>query len=81
MRAAIFETYNADLEIRDIAEPDCPADGALIEVKACGVCRSDWHAWKGTDPDITAPHVPGHEFAGVVVEAGPDCRRTPSARS
>ena len=75
MRAAIFETYNADLEIRDIAEPDCPADGALIEVRACGVCRSDWHAWKGTDPDITAPHVPGHEFAGVVVETGPDCRR------
>ena len=75
MKAAIFESYNSDLEVRDIAEPDCPADGVVVEVRACGVCRSDWHAWKGTDPDITAPHVPGHEFAGVVVETGPDCRR------
>ena len=75
MKAAIFESYNADLEVRDIAEPDCPADGVVVDVRACGVCRSDWHAWKGTDPDITAPHVPGHEFAGVVAETGPECRR------
>lgn len=75
MKAAIFESYNSDLEVRDIAEPDCPTDGVVVEVRACGVCRSDWHAWKGTDPDITAPHVPGHEFAGVVAETGPDCRR------
>ncbi|MGI9413899.1 MAG: zinc-dependent alcohol dehydrogenase family protein [Hyphomicrobiales bacterium] len=75
MKAAIFDTYNAPLEIRDIAEPECPPDGVVVEVRACGVCRSDWHAWKGTDPDITAPHVPGHEFAGVVAETGPDCRR------
>ena len=75
MKAAIFESYNSDLEVRDIAEPDCPADGVVVDVRACGVCRSDWHAWKGTDPDITAPHVPGHEFAGVVAETGPECRR------
>jgi alcohol dehydrogenase len=44
-------------------------------VKACGVCRSDWHAWTGADPDVSAPHVPGHEFAGVIEEVGRDCRR------
>ena len=75
MKAAIFAEFNEPLEVRDVADPDCPPDGAIIKVEACGVCRSDWHAWKGADPDVGAPHVPGHEFAGVVAELGPDCRR------
>ena len=32
--------------------------------------RSDWHGWMGHDPDIELPHVPGHEFAGVVAAVG-----------
>jgi alcohol dehydrogenase len=44
MRAAVFDAFNAPLEIRDISEPDCPRDGAIVEIRACGVCRSDWHA-------------------------------------
>ena len=75
MRAAVFDEANAPLQVREVAEPDCPHDGVLVQVEACGVCRSDWHAWKGADPDVTPPHVPGHEFAGVVIEVGPDCRR------
>jgi alcohol dehydrogenase len=75
MRAAIFEAFRGPLKVRDLPEPDCPADGVVVKVEACGVCRSDWHAWTGADPDVAAPHVPGHEFAGVVEEVGPDCRR------
>jgi alcohol dehydrogenase len=75
MRAALIEAFNTPLVLRDVAEPQCPPDGAIVSVKACGVCRSDWHAWTGADPDVTAPHVPGHEFAGIVEEVGRDCRR------
>lgn len=75
MKAAVFDRFHGPLELRDVPDPACPADGAVVEVQACGVCRSDWHAWKGADPDVTAPHVPGHEFAGRVVEVGRDCRR------
>lgn len=75
MKVAIFDRFNAPLEIRRVPDPACPADGAIVRVDACGVCRSDWHAWKGADPDVVAPHVPGHEFAGTVEEVGPDCRR------
>jgi alcohol dehydrogenase len=46
-----------------------------VKIMACGVCRSDWHAWTGADPDVTLPHIPGHEFSGVVEAVGPDCRR------
>ena len=75
MKAAIFDRFAAPLQVREIPEPDCPADGVVVQVEACGVCRSDWHAWKGADPDVTAPHVPGHEFAGTVAAVGPSCRR------
>ncbi len=75
MKAAVFEKFGGPLTVTDIAEPGCPPDGAIVEVKACGVCRSDWHAWKGADPDVTAPHVPGHELAGIVAELGRGCTR------
>nr|WP_240477398.1 zinc-dependent alcohol dehydrogenase family protein [Jiangella muralis] len=58
--------------VRDVAEPVCPPGGAVIRVEATGLCRSDWHGWMGHDDDITVPHVPGHELAGVLAEVGPD---------
>lgn len=75
MKVAMFEAFGGPLEIRSVADPACPPDGVVVRIEACGVCRSDWHAWRGSDPDVSAPHVPGHEFAGVVVEAGPQVRR------
>lgn len=74
MRAALFDSFRGPLAVRDVKDPICPPDGVIVAVKACGVCRSDWHAWKGADPDVVPPHVPGHEFAGVVVEVGSQCR-------
>jgi alcohol dehydrogenase len=42
-------------------------------VKAAGVCRSDWHAWQGHDPDIKSlPHILGHEFSGTIAALGDD---------
>lgn len=75
MKAAVFDAFQGPLTVRSVPDPECPPDGAVIEIRACGVCRSDWHGWKGADPDVVAPHVPGHEFAGIVTAAGPACRR------
>ncbi len=74
MKAAIFDAYQAPLAIRDVPDPACPADGVVLKVEACGVCRSDHHGWSGADPDVHLPHVPGHEFAGTVIAVGSDCR-------
>jgi alcohol dehydrogenase len=73
MRAAVFEAYRGPLQVRSVPDPACPADGVVLKVEACGVCRSDHHGWSGVDPDVALPHVPGHEFAGTVLEAGPAC--------
>jgi alcohol dehydrogenase len=74
MRALVYEKFQGAMEIRDVPEPGSPADGVVIRVLATGLCRSDWHGWMGHDPDVRVPHVPGHEFAGMVEEIGPGVR-------
>jgi len=75
MIAAQLTQYRAELAIGQVPDPVCPADGVIVEVLACGICRSDWHVWVGADPDVSLPHIPGHEYCGVVVETGADVRR------
>lgn len=75
MRAAVLRDYRTPLDIGVVPDPDCPRDGVVVRVLACGICRSDWHAWTGSDPDISLPHIPGHEFCGEVVAVGPDVTR------
>jgi alcohol dehydrogenase len=69
MRAVVMECIGGPLEVREVPDPAPPAGGVVVEVRATGLCRSDWHAWAGHD-DITLPHVPGHELAGVVCAVG-----------
>ncbi|MDQ0748592.1 D-arabinose 1-dehydrogenase-like Zn-dependent alcohol dehydrogenase [Streptomyces africanus] len=70
MRAVVFERYGEPAEVRDVADPEPAEHGVVVRVEATGLCRSDWHGWQGHDPDITLPHVPGHELAGVVETVG-----------
>ncbi|WP_440103162.1 alcohol dehydrogenase catalytic domain-containing protein [Streptosporangium sp. H16] len=71
MRAVVFDAFGAEPEVREVPAPEPPPGGAVIRVEATGLCRSDWHGWQGHDADIRVlPHVPGHEFAGVVEAVG-----------
>src|SRR5690554_288215 len=70
MRAVRFREFGAMPELVDVDAPTPGATGAVISVRATGLCRSDWHGWMGHDDGIRLPHVPGHEFAGVVQEVG-----------
>ena len=76
MKALYYEIFCGSLKVGDLAEPTAPPDGVVVEVRATGICRSDWHGWQGHDSDIkTLPHVPGHELAGVIVEVGSEVSR------
>ena len=70
MRAAIFEKFGELPTVRDVSDPKPGVGQVVIDVKANGVCRSDWHAWIGHDPTVKLPHVPGHEMAGVISAVG-----------
>lgn len=75
MQAAVFDQFQTPLVIRQVADPDPLPDAAVIAVRACGLCRSDWHGWMGHDSDVQLPHVPGHELAGDIVSLGRDVTR------
>ena len=57
-------------------EPPVPADDeVLVEVSACGVCRTDLHVLAGELPPHRRTVVPGHEAVGRVVAAGTSVSR------
>ncbi len=74
MRAAVLREYNKDLSLEDVPYPECPEDGVILKVLACGVCRSDWHGWVGEHPRVKPGQIGGHEYCGEVVETGPRSR-------
>ncbi|QFG68090.1 alcohol dehydrogenase catalytic domain-containing protein [Ornithinimicrobium pratense] len=71
MRALLFDAFGELPYVAEVAVPEPEPGGVVVAVEATGLCRSDWHAWQGHDDDIRdLPHVPGHEFAGVVHAVG-----------
>ena len=76
MWAVRFDAFGDMPYVADVPVPAAAAGGAVIRVEAAGLCRSDWHGWQGHDLDIRSlPHIPGHEFAGVVHAVGDGVRR------
>ncbi|MFZ9627812.1 MAG: zinc-binding dehydrogenase [Ilumatobacteraceae bacterium] len=70
MRAAVYERFEGPIGVVEVPDPTPQPDEAVVQVTAVGLCRSDYHGWHGTDPDIVCPHVGGHEFVGRVVAVG-----------
>ncbi|RKT82237.1 NADPH2:quinone reductase [Saccharopolyspora antimicrobica] len=69
MRAAIIDQPGS-IRVGEVPDPK-PGDGQLvIKVGACGICGTDLHIADGHFPPTPYPIVPGHEFAGEVVELG-----------
>lgn len=74
MKAVLLEAFAKPPVMASVPDPDVVDHGVVIEVKATGVCRSDWHGWQGHDPTIELPHVPGHELAGIIQAVGRDVK-------
>jgi len=76
MRAVVLEEYGEPLAVRERPEPTASPGGVVVETEACGICRSDWHAWQGhgdwVDDRVPTDQVLGHEPVGAVREAGAD---------
>lgn len=70
-RAAICVSPGQPLEI-DLVDVRGPGPGeVLIEIRASGICHSDWHQISGDLPLYPYPIIAGHEGAGIVLEVGP----------
>ena len=70
MRAMVLEAPRTPLVMRERDNPAPAPDEILVEIAACGVCRTDLHVVDGELPDPKLPVVPGHEIVGRVFAVG-----------
>jgi S-(hydroxymethyl)glutathione dehydrogenase/alcohol dehydrogenase len=70
-KAAVAWRAGQPLTIEEV-ELDGPREGeVLVEIKATGICHTDYYTLSGADPEGIFPAILGHEGAGVVVDVGP----------
>ena len=62
-------------EVRDIPEPNPDPGELLLRVRYVGYCGSDLNTFRGLNPMVTYPCIPGHEVSATIEAAGPDVPR------
>jgi propanol-preferring alcohol dehydrogenase len=71
MRAMVLkEPGSGRLVLEDRPTPSAGAGEVVLDVRACGVCRTDLHVVDGELPDVHTPLVPGHQVVGTVAAVG-----------
>src|SRR4051794_1186557 len=74
MRAVVVEGPNR-VSYREVPAPTAGPHDVLVQSREAGLCRTDIEMMTGvfTDPRwVRFPVIPGHEWAGTVVEVGSD---------
>jgi len=70
MRAMIFTGVGHPLTLQRVDVPRPAPHEVLIQVHACGVCRTDLHVVDGDLTEPSLPLIPGHQIVGEVVSVG-----------
>ncbi len=70
MKAAVIREYSK-IALEEVEKPELRDNDVLIKIKYASICGSDQHLFKGEfHPRTQLPHIPGHEFAGLVESVG-----------
>jgi 2-desacetyl-2-hydroxyethyl bacteriochlorophyllide A dehydrogenase len=70
MKAVVLEGPG-QAGIKDVGEPQgLGEDEVLLKVRMVGLCGSDLNSYRGRNPMVSYPRIPGHEVSATVVEAG-----------
>jgi alcohol dehydrogenase, propanol-preferring len=83
MHAMVLDEPGRPLAARELPDPELdPArpGEVLVEVRACGVCRTDLHIRDGEVRGSRLPVVPGHQIVATVLQAGDGAEHTPGSR-
>jgi S-(hydroxymethyl)glutathione dehydrogenase/alcohol dehydrogenase len=73
-RAAVAWKSGAPLTVEEVDLQGPKAGEVLVEIKATGICHTDYYTLSGADPEGIFPSILGHEGAGVVLEVGPNVK-------
>lgn len=67
MKALIIKRPS-QAEVGAIPEPVASQNSLLLKVQIIGLCGSDLNSFRGKNPLVTFPRIPGHEVAATIVE-------------
>lgn len=70
MMKAIVYTAKNEVTFKDFPDPKAGPDEVIVAVKVSGICHTDYEVLKDNYGTGAFPVVPGHEYAGVVIEVG-----------
>ena len=70
-KAAVCYEAGKNLEIETVDLEGPKFGEVLVEIKATGICHTDYYTLSGADPEGIFPAILGHEGAGIVVDVGP----------
>jgi alcohol dehydrogenase, propanol-preferring len=75
MQAMILDSPGRPLHLREISIPVPGPSQVLLQIHACGVCRTDLHIFDGELPRPKLPLILGHEIVGTILAVGPQVSR------
>lgn len=70
MHAFVIDTPGSFSLKRDLEKPEIKATQVLVAIKKVGFCGSDLNTFRGLNPIVSYPRIPGHEIAAEIVEVG-----------
>ena len=70
MLAAVLKDYDR-LVLEDVPRPEPGIGEAVVRIRSCGFCATDYKAIRGIRRNVVFPLIPGHEPSGVVAKVGP----------
>jgi threonine dehydrogenase-like Zn-dependent dehydrogenase len=70
MKALVYPGAGKPVVVEDVPDPTPGPDDVIIKVHRCGICGTDLHMTEGHQWQFAAGSIPGHEYAGEVVETG-----------
>ena len=70
MKAAVYRGAGQPLALETLPEPEPGPNDVIIEMHRCGICGTDLHMTEGGPWQFPPGTVPGHEYAGKVIECG-----------
>jgi propanol-preferring alcohol dehydrogenase len=75
MQAMTLDSFGGPLHLREISIPVPGPSQVLLQIHACGVCRTDLHIFDGELPHPKLPLILGHEIVGTILAVGPQVSR------
>ncbi len=69
MKAAVFMGPE-QMEVKEVAKPECSEGEVLLAVKVCAICGTDGRIYYHGQKNVVPPHIIGHEIVGEIAEIG-----------